>query len=189
AGECPWHRGEGRIGEVHGSRGGALLVRAGHRDQPADGVIGVADDLTVLVGRGEDLGGFEIMRRRRDVAEAVGYAFHVDAYDVVVSISKTVALAVEVGGTEHAGELALAVIGHVGDGGRAAREEAAVLGDVRGGAVHVVFAAAQRVAGRVGGPHAGGDAGGVACHAGRVSPGGAAGGGGWGERVRPAALP
>src|SRR5262249_59247785 len=63
----------------------------------------------------------------------------------------------------------VAVVGHVGGGGRAAGEEAAVLGDIGRGAVHVVFAAAQLVARRVGDRYAVGDADDVVRYAERIA--------------------
>src|SRR5262249_57205929 len=91
-------------------------------------------DLGVLVGGRCDLAEPEVVGRGREVAEAVGDLLHVDVDSGVVIVGQAVALAVEVGWAGDGGELALAVIGHVGDGGRPRGEEAAGFwGGVGGG--------------------------------------------------------
>ena len=106
-----------RIAEVDGVVDGALLVGADHIDEAAQPVVAVADDLGIIVGGRCGLAEPEVMGRGREIAGVVGDLLDVDVDGGVVG--QAVALAVEVGWAGDGGELALAVIGHVGDGGPA----------------------------------------------------------------------
>ena len=143
-GERIRHGGLGVVGEADGGLTAALLIRAGERAGAADRVVDVAGLLGVEVGGGFNLAVFVVVAGGAAVAEAVGYTGGVGGDDGVKVVVEGIALAVDVDRVGDALEVAVDVVGEVGDGSLAVGEGAGNLGDVAGGAVEAGAAAAHQ---------------------------------------------